>query len=541
MQENWEEQRNKIIGFGENSFKKSYYPDLQSKISELEAANYNLQTIFNSTSDGIIIHDEHGKIFYMNRQAQKLFNIKDEEKTNFTIYDISSKKINTASLSPLWQDVLKENPKTLEWIICQPATEKEIFVQVSISNAIWYGKQVIVAIVRDFTERIKYEQELYAAKTKAEESDRLKTVFLNNMSHEIRTPMNGIIGFSGFLSDQDTTDEQRKNYIKIIQNCCQQLLRVIDDILEISTLETKQVKTLLKEINLNDLLLDLFSIFNLRAVENRIPFYLNRGLPDNASIIYSDELKLHKILSNIIDNALKYTHDGYIEIGYKLEQKELVSYVKDTGIGVATEKKEKIFQRFSQEDDDISKNLGGLGLGLSIAKENVELLGGTISLESEKGKGSTFYITLPYNPVNKLNDNTIKKIDGPFHPESFTILVAEDEEVNFIYIETLFRNESNTDYKILRAKNGKEAIDICKVNTKIDLVLMDIKMPIVNGYEAAGEIKKINPSLPVIAQTAYSTAKDKEKALSSGCDDFISKPINKNELFKKVNNILKNS
>jgi len=262
----------------------------------------------------------------------------------------------------------------------------------------------VIALNVNITERIITEKKLVIAKEKAEESNRLKTEFINNMSHEIRTPMNGILGFSEFLSMPDLTETKRNQYITIIQNSGNQLMRIIDDILEISKLGTKQVKISENKICLNDLLLEQFSIFDIKAKENKIPLYLKKGLTDKESTILIDETKLNKILSNLLENALKFTNKGFVEFGYKPVKthgraSQLEIYVKDTGIGVKPESHKIIFDRFSQEEKELSKNVGGLGLGLSIANENAELLGGNITLKSKKGEGATFFITIPYKPV----------------------------------------------------------------------------------------------------------------------------------------------
>ncbi|MBN2662359.1 MAG: PocR ligand-binding domain-containing protein [Bacteroidales bacterium] len=388
----------------------------------------------------------------------------------------------------------------------------------------------IVGTHVDITERKRAEIELLLAKEKAEESDQLKTVFINNMSHEIRTPMNGILGFSKLLNKENLSPSKRKQYINIIQNSGNQLMRVIDDILEISKLGTKQIKLLEKEICLNDLLLELFSIFDIKAKENKTPLYFIKGLSDTESTILTDETKLNKILSNLLENALKFTNSGFIEFGYQLKNYDLEIYVKDTGIGIKTEMQEKIFERFLQEEKELSKNVGGLGLGLSIAKENAELLGGKITLISEKGKGATFFVTIPYKPVNK--DKTKSNAEYiKTKQEKYTVLVVEDEEVNYLYIETLLEDEIELNCNVLHAKNGKEAVKICKENYDIDFVFMDLKMPLMSGFEAAKIIKEFRPDLPIVAQTAYTTDEDKEKALSSGCDDFISKPISEETLY----------
>jgi PAS domain S-box-containing protein len=382
----------------------------------------------------------------------------------------------------------------------------------------------------DITEQKKVENELIIAKGNAEESNRLKTEFLNNMSHEIRTPMNGILGFTDFLLNPNLSDEKRKNYIKIVQSSGHQLLQVIDDIIEISRLGTKQVRVIESEVCLNDLFLELFSVFDLKAKENKIPLYIKNNLSDTESTILTDKSKLIKIISNLLENALKFTKKGSIEFGYELKENQLEIYVKDTGIGIEAEKHELIFERFSQAEKDLSKKMGGLGLGLSIVKENVELIGGKIRLESKKGAGATFYITIPYNKVHVSTENTN---NSAIYKEKYTILVAEDEEVNYLFLETLINEILQLNCNILHAKNGKEAVELCKTNNTITLVLMDLKMPIMSGFEAVGKIKEMKPHLTVIAQSAYTSNEEIENALLKGFDDFISKPISIKS-FKKL-------
>ncbi|MEA3451070.1 MAG: response regulator, partial [Bacteroidota bacterium] len=373
-------------------------------------------------------------------------------------------------------------------------------------------------------------EELVIAKEKAEESNQLKNEFINNMSHEIRTPMNGILGFSDFLDNEDLSQKKRKQYINIIQNSGKQLMRIIDDILEISKLGTKQVKTIEKEVFLNDILLEQFSIFDIKAKERKIPLFLKNGLSDKDSYIYSDETKLNKILNNLLENALKFTNEGFIEFGYTIVVNEihefhLQLYVKDTGIGIKHKNQKAIFERFSQEEKELSKNVGGLGLGLSIAKENAELLGGNITLKSEAEKGATFFVTIPYKPVNnKMNedktDKNTENTENTIEKQSkYTILIVEDEEINLLFINTLL-DDIELNLVTLHAKHGKEAVEMCEKNAEIDIVLMDMKMPVMNGFDATKLIKKFRPKLPIIAQTAYSTNEEKKLTLSAGCDDF---------------------
>jgi PAS domain S-box-containing protein len=389
----------------------------------------------------------------------------------------------------------------------------------------------------DITEQKKIENELIIAKGNAEESNRLKTEFLNNMSHEIRTPMNGILGFSDFLLTPNLSDEKKKNYIQIIQSSGKQLLHVIDDIIEISRLGTKQVRVIESEACLNDLFLELFSIFDIKAKENKIPLYVKNSLSDKESTILTDKSKINKILSNLLENSLKFTNEGYIEFGYKLIENQLEIYVKDTGVGIETEKHDFIFDRFSQFEKDLSKRMGGLGLGLSIVKENVELIGGKIRVESKKGTGATFFITIPYKNVYTLSEDD-KKMSAL--NEKYTILIAEDEEVNYLFLETLINEILKIDCNILHAKNGKEAVEFCLIDDSIRLVLMDLKMPVMSGFEALNKIKKFKPQLILVAQSAYSTAEEIEKALSIGFDDFISKPISVQNFQNLINKHLYN-
>lgn len=387
-------------------------------------------------------------------------------------------------------------------------------------------------------EYLAQNEELKKARDKAEESDKLKSIFLANLSHEIRTPINGIVGFANMMSNNEISSEQQKFYTSIIINSSYQLMRIIDDILEISKLETKQIKIINKEVCINNLLLEMFTIYDIKAKENKTPLYLKKGLNDFESTIITDESKLRKILNNLIDNALRYTNKGFIEIGYNLKDNNMEFYVRDSGIGISSEMQEKIFERFSQENKDLSTSFGGLGLGLSIAKENTEILKGTIWVESEKNVGSTFFVSIPYTFANSkiIKNEDILKMNTP-DIKYFWILVAEDEEINYLYIETLLK-KSKINHKILHAKNGLEAVEICKERNDINVVLMDVKMPYMNGYEATQEIKKFRPNLKIIAQTAYSMPEDEEKAIRAGCDAYISKPLQKDLFFGLLNKYL---
>jgi PAS domain S-box-containing protein len=298
------------------------------------------------------------------------------------------------------QTVILEGFLTFEWLALRK--EKELFYsEVSLKRYYYKNELHIQCLITDITKRKKDEKELIAAKEKAEESDRLKTAFLHNMSHEIRTPLNAISGFTGLLNDPDNTEEILNSYIQIIQNNSAQLVSIVSDILTISSLETKQEPISISNVCINDLLAELQTIFIQKAEEKKISLCAKYQLTNHQSEIFTDRTKITQIVSNLLTNALKFTHDGFIEFGYQLKDKYLEFYVKDSGIGIKPEFQDKIFERFHQADQSINKLYGGTGLGLAISKAYVELLGGKIWVQSEMEKGSTFFFTIPYNVINK--------------------------------------------------------------------------------------------------------------------------------------------
>ena len=403
------------------------------------------------------------------------------------------------------------------------------------------GINLIAVIFEDITKRKQIELKRVSDKEKAEESKKLSNDFISNLSHEIRTPMNGVLGFTKFLSDPNLTDIKRKHYVSIIQNSGKQLMRTMDDLLEFSKLGTKQVKVIEKEVCLNDFFFELFTVFDVKAKENKIPLYLRKGLSDKESTVLIDETKLNNVLGNLLENALKFTRNGFIEFGYKKIGSNLEIYVKDTGIGIKSDRQKSIFGRFSKEEKESSKNIGGLGLGLWIARENTNLLGGEITLKSKKDKGSTFFVTLPYNPAlsyldnNSSTSNLKEEEEEEEEAHKCNILIAEDEEINFLFLEILLKNEVDLNCSIVHAKNGEEAVAICRKKPEIDFVLMDLKMPVMDGFEAIKLIKEFRPELPIVAQTAFSSAEDKERVFAAGFNDFLSKPIGQEALREVIN------
>ena len=401
-------------------------------------------------------------------------------------------------------------------------------------NAILDGNQLI-GMVLDMTERKKNEHELLKAKEKAEESDKLKTSFLANMSHEVRTPMNAILGYTDLLLSPDYPESEKTEYVRIISKSSQQLLKIMNDIVEISRIATNQIDDNPVSFNINSLLRELVLEFQPLARFKKLKFTCNTGLNDEAAMIRFDDLKLRQILGNLIDNAIKFSEKGQVEIGYKLKDSIVEFYVKDTGIGILPENQEVIFDRFRQLEDSYTRNYGGSGLGLAIAKAFIEFLGGKIWVKSTPGKGSTFFFNMPYIPHETKTKPKFEPASSDEDFSNLSILIAEDDDINYVYMERLL---SKTNAKLIRAANGQEAVDYYNQSKNIDIILMDINMPFMNGLDATKIIKALNPELPIIAVTAYSLSGDRETCLAAGCDDYIPKPIKREELFGKLHQYL---
>jgi PAS domain S-box-containing protein len=397
-----------------------------------------------------------------------------------------------------------------------------------------------VLIINDITERLHFIENLKQAKLDAEESDRLKTAFLANMSHEIRTPMNSIIGFSNLLNDQDLNYEKKEEYLRHILQSSNSLLSLIDDIIDISKIEAGQISFNPVECNVNNLLKDLYRSYQETSRKDGVEFRLQLPPESELCNLKTDPMRLRQILANLIGNAFKFTEQGFIELGYCVrrtdEKNSIEFYLKDTGIGIPKDKQAIIFERFRQVDDSRTRKFGGTGLGLTISKKLTDLLSGTLWVESEPKKGSTFFLSLP---AEEIYSDRILQTE---HFNAFlydwtgkTVLIAEDENLNF---ELLKAAIIKTKVKIIRARNGEDAFEQVKMNDKIDLVLMDIRMPIMNGYDATRLIKKLKPTLPVISVTAYAMSEDETKSLAAGCDMYLSKPIRPTNLLTVLNGFL---
>jgi PAS domain S-box-containing protein len=472
------------------------------------------------------------------------------QRVNPSFVEISGYKMEDFIGSTIAQFI---HPDDVEWTINYVAQKvQEKVSQFSFENRfitkdgkiIWYSwllqpiydEGTAFSVGHDITNIKLVEEELIKAKEKAEESDRLKTAFLANMSHEIRTPMNGILGFSDMFLDPDITDEEKKHYAQIVINSGKRLMTMLDDIIDISRIETGKMEIVIEPVKVNALLNDLYDFFNSQYHDLRLDFTVEKSLSNTKSIISTDKLRLNQILSNLLANAFKFTTRGFIKYGYKKKGKMLEFYVRDSGIGIPEEAQQLIFNRFQQANQDITRNYGGTGLGLSISKKLTELLGGKIWLASEPGKGSTFYFTIPYVQEKIVHPSRLKK------PETKTkktklkeILVVEDDAINFEFLNKLLIQEG---YKVKHVNNGKSAIEAVKDSDMIDLILMDIKLPKVDGIEATRRIKEIKPKIPIIAQTAFAMSGDKDQVLKAGFDDYLAKPISKEQLFDMIDKYL---
>ncbi len=494
------------------------------------------RTAFENAAVGVCLLDLEGRFISVNNTLSEILGYTKEELEKMNISGVSHPDDMSIGMTYLKQLI---DGKTHSVIIEKRYIHKKGHViWVCVSTGIFYGGKdksgYFVTYILDITERRNFENQLKIAKEKAEESDRLKTAFLNNISHEIRTPLNAIVGFSTLQNKPNLTSEQRSKYNDMILQSSDKLLSIISDIIRIATLEAGQVIIELKEVNINKTLDLLLEQFNIQAQKKNIELRFNKSTGDDL-FVKTDETKLNQIIANLLGNSLKYTAKGKIEFGYRIKKDLLEFYVKDTGIGIPEDMYDEIFKRFRQVETTAARNYGGSGLGLSITKAYVELLGGKIWLESTMGKGTIFFFTISLNQT----DNKAKTVaEKPVFKESSelknrkNILIAEDEDSNYLFIEACL-----SDYEMVlsRATNGIEAVEICKTHPEIDLVLMDIKMPVMNGLDATKQIKLLRPDLHVIAQSAYSTESEINKSIECGCDDFISKPINFDLLISKIN------
>ncbi len=497
----------------------------------LEKLEKEKSMILDSTSELFLFYNENLKIKWANNAVSKYLNLKPYEYENKYCYEVLFGHKEPCEECPVLKAL---STRQVHYHILSTPDNK--FWEVKGFPVLNEGNDIIGLgeVARDITEQKKAEDELIKAKEKAEESDRLKSTFLANMSHEIRTPMNGILGFTEMISKENLSKEEKEYYSIIVKDSTDRLLHIINDILDLSRIEEQQLKIEKYTFDINKLMKELYYEFELyRSKNNKTDIELRlQNKYTEGCHIYSDNHRLRQVLTNLLNNAFKFTDHGFIEFGYKVKDNQTIQFrVKDTGIGISRESQGVIFERFRQVDDSMSRSYGGAGLGLCIAKGLVELLGGKIWVNSTPGIGSTFFFTISHDiqEETKLIEKTFDETENMF--KNINILVVEDEELNILYFKELFKNIG---LNCLFAKNANEAIQLVSSNFKIDIVLMDIKLPGMDGYKATRKIKKIRKDLPVIAQTAHAYNEDRLKCFEAGCDDYLAKPIKTDDLFKLI-------
>lgn len=389
---------------------------------------------------------------------------------------------------------------------------------------------IVIGAAINISKRKEEEQLLLKAKEKAEESNRLKSAFLANMSHEIRTPLNAIVGFSRILAETNKTEENDQ-FASIIESNNEMLLQLINDILDLSKIEAGTLEFIYSDVDLNVLLYEIGQSLGMKVDQNAVKIAFEGKLPE--CVVYTERNRLTQVVSNFISNSIKFTKQGSIKFGYTLSENMLRFYVKDTGCGIPKDKQDSVFDRFIK----LNSFAQGTGLGLSICASIVHKLGGEIGVESEEGEGSTFWFTIPYQPVSVTPESSSKEYaEKPVTknmPGKATLLIAEDDASNYKLAEAILEN----DYELIHAWNGEEAIQLFN-NHQPDLVLTDIKMPVIDGYELTAKIRVLSASIPIIAVTAYASDEDQFKISQSGFTDFIAKPIHGALLKEKIKSLL---
>ena len=499
---------------------------IKEQIAESEE---KFRTITENSADAIFIADKEGKYIYVNKKGVDLLGYSKEEILTFTIADISPKN-RLAEYVQIFQQLFTKGSSYSE---IELVRKDGSWVDTDL-NAVLLPNGLIYGSCRDISKRKQLEKELVKARENAEESNRLKSAFLANMSHEIRTPMNGILGFTQLLKTPKLTGAEQQTYIDIIEKSGIRMLSIINDIINISRIESGFVEISVAKTNIDQLVHDVFNFFKPEAEKKELIFFVKNEWSTNHEMIITDREKVFVVLTNLVKNALKFTQKGSIEMGYEKKEKYFEFFVTDTGAGISQEHKEIIFERFRQGSESLTRNYEGAGLGLAISKSYVELLGGRIWVETKNGQGSTFCFTIPY-----LNGRVAKKqvepvIEKQLIPDKMLkILVVEDDETSRMLLNIIVEPLASD---LLHAVLGYEAIEICRNNPDIDLVLMDIQIPGINGYEATRQIRKFNTNVVIIAQTAFAFNGDREKAIAAGCNNYISKPLSKFKLRKMIAN-----
>lgn len=515
--------------------------EIKKAKEELSSSLKRYQKLLDTIPYGVDEINTEGIILLTNSAHIKMLGCKSEDLIGKSIFELQTTTKNKKLLSDYFKKIIMDRPEPIPFIGKNITCDGRIIdVQVDWDYLEGSDGELVgfITVISNITERVRYEKALNDARLKAEESDRLKSAFLTNMSHEIRTPLNVITGFSAMLNEKKLTPEKRNSYHNYIHEGAAQLLSIINNIIDISRLESNQLPILMKKTDLNNLLMEMKDYYeNEIRKSNKSQLRIYIKIPDQQEKfhIITDEIKLRQVLMNLFSNAVKFTEKGIIECGYeKAGKTTLQFYVKDTGIGITKEKQAVIFDRFRQEDDSLTREYAGAGLGLAISRGILEKMGGTIRVESEKNKGSVFYFTVPYQvPEARIKKGTYKS--GKLRLDDKKILVVEDDPVNAALIKATLKP---TGAALIFAKDGEEAIDYFRKNTDIHLVLLDIRLPYLDGYSVAKHIKKLRPEILILAHSAYAMDKEKSKAREAGVDFYLTKPSSSDEILRSIGVLL---
>jgi signal transduction histidine kinase/CheY-like chemotaxis protein len=496
--------------------------EIENKGKLIQPNNF-FQLVFETISLPVLLIDSFHKIVNFNSAAALFFPFLNDKEN----HQKRSLRFDNDQLNLTIDEFRASESDHYSFETSVHLNNKLLFVQVGLARI--PNSDNILASFVNLTNWKEAEQNLETSRQKAENSDSLKTAFLANMSHEIRTPLNAIVGFAELLIMANPAKEDRIEYLNLIKKSSNDLLNIIEDIIDIAKIESKQLKICPKNISLFELYSDLESIYSeqiSRQGKGNIKIELRIPEEEKKLVLRTDPKRLKQVLSNLIGNAIKFTDNGTIEIGYKIAENKLVYFfVKDTGIGIPANMQKKVFDRFVQVEDTCHKNANGTGLGLAISRNIVNLLGGNIWVSSKENKGSNFYFYLPIiSGTEKVVTLSRKEIAAEVDVDlsKSCVLIAEDEDTNFLYMREALKPTGIT---IIRSKNGMEAINQVETNNAINLILMDIKMPEVSGLEAARYINHIKPQLPIIALTAFAMDNDRQTCLNAGCVDYFAKPI----------------
>lgn len=496
-----------------------------------EEGEQKVRSMFENTLAGILFCNGVGTIIEANPAALRIMGSPSLEASK-TVNLLTHKPLQDIGFSQNLQKSIQEKQIVSDEVLYTSKWGKTVFIKYFLIPIVINDTLMGVwANLQDLTDLWQTQNDLKNAKEKAEESDKLKTAFLLNMSHEIRTPMNGIIGFINLLDDAELEENDKQDYIAIINKSSQRLLDTINDIIEISKIESGHLEVTLSNVNLGEVMKFHHDFFKQQTDEKGLQLTCLLPTIDTPRLIKTDRHKLDGILSNLLKNAVKFTKTGKIEFGLSQHDQALRFFVKDTGIGIPANRLEAVFERFIQADNNVTRPYEGSGLGLTITKAYVTALGGKIEVSSEEGIGTTFYFSIPYHPSTDQKKPSASDVEREAIAENHLILIAEDDDVNFFVITKMLQKEN---FHLIRAVSGEDTIQAVADNPNISMVLMDVKMPGMSGYDATRAIREFNPHIPILAQTAHAFVGEMDKALEAGCNDYITKPIDKNELLRKI-------